>query len=684
MHHRIAPPIAMPVLALALAASPANAQEAATGTTVEPDRSAYRAGTVQEVGIPLSGVELGLGWDSRRGEVVPNRCIEFAPVQTRGQATSLKLTEVSDQSELMQSLNVNAAVSVRTIFASGDAKSSFAKSSKVKASSTNLVVQATVDNGVLFAGPKRSPDRARYANPQLGERGELAPDWGWSQWANDPGTNDLHSLTFRPWASEWLEANDAAAFRRHCGDSFVASIDSGAELLALISFTASSAEERRKIAASVRADFGVVHASASASSENNSSRQNSNLEVTVSQIGGSGGPIATSREDLVEKLKLLAMDAAMAPKFHSMQVVSYDSLADWPAGLPLTASTGEQEIIADTYWFLSSYYDQLEEIIADPAAYSYATGLIPSELRDLQDQVLEKRAGLLAGLREAAAGEVPAAAMLASVALPVPGDGMLTFPEAVDPGLLGAESGLPAAAAWVDALGASLGEELPLGNPNTLLLHLPLPRAATATLLRDEAALRALVVRRHLHDQAKRFCRLDPSDNQCLTNAELQELEELVTVNRNTLPANQRLQNIGSGLCLFLERGANAFVTADCAERPADRSVFDAVGSRVRLTVTGTCLLVQGGALGFAAPCDGGNEWVFTELGEIRVGDQCLTATGRDQPVAVATCATDAPARAAATAASDRGPADAAAAAAVAAAAALPLNQAWRPLDHSE
>ena len=639
---------------LALAGLPAFGQETAAPGQAD-HAGGYRAGTVQEVGIPLSGVELGLGWDSRRGEVVPNRCIEFAPIQSRGQATRLHLTEVSDQSEMMRSLNVNAAVSVRTIFASGDAKTSFAKSSKVKASSTNFVLQATVDNGVLFVGPKRMPDRARYANPQFGERGEPAPDAGWRQWAADPGTDDQHSLTFRPWAKEYLDDGDGGAFRRHCGDSFVASIQSGAELLALISFTASSAAEKQRIAASISADFGVVQASASAASASESSRQNSNLEVTVSQIGGSGGPIATTREDLVEKLKLLAMDAAMAPKFHSMQVVSYDSLADWPAEVALTASTGELEVIADTYWFLSSFYELLEEIIIEPEAYSYATGLIPSELADLQDQVLEKRAGLLAGLREAAAGEVPVAVSLAAVALPVPGDGMLTFPDATAAGLLGAESGLPSAAAWVDALGASLGEELPLGNPNTLLLHLPLPSAATAGLLGDEAALRALVVRRHLHDQAKRFCRLDPSDNQCLTNAELQELEELVTVNRNTLPANQRLQSIGSGLCLYLERGANAFVTSDCAAA-ADRSVFDAVSSRVRLIGTGTCLLVQGGALGFAAPCEDGSEWTFTERGEIRVGDSCLEVVGANRPVAVVPCAAET----------------------------LPLNQAWRPLDRSE
>ena len=619
--------------------------------------AAYRAGTVAEVGIPLSGVELGWGWDSRRGEVVPNRCIEFAPVQARGQATRMHLTEVSDQSELMRSLNVNAAVSVRTIFASGDAKASFAKSSKVKASSTNLVLQATVDNGVLFVGPKRMPDRARYANPQFGERGEPAPDAGWRQWAADSGAVAEHSLTFRPWAKEFLDNGDGGAFRRHCGDSFVASIQSGAELLALISFTASSAAQKQSIAASISADFGVVQASASAASASESSRANSDLQVTMTQIGGSGGPIATTREDLVEKLKLLALDAAMAPKFHSMQVVSYDSLADWPAEVALTASTGELEVIADTYWFLGSFYELLEEIIAEPEAYSYATGLIPSELEDLQDQVVEKRAALLRMLRQAADGEVPDDAEMTDVALRLPGGRTLRLPDADSAQMLG---GLPTAAAWVDALGEALIETLPMSNPNTLLLHLPLAKALTAEWLGNEPGLRALVVRRQMHDQAKRFCRLDPTDNQCMTNRQLRELETIVTVNLNRPPAGQLLQTIGGGLCLYLpvsDAGFDRpFETADCAEAAREPpSLYSMTEGRVRLIRTGNCLVVDGERLGSAGPCSGGSLWSFTDRGEIRAGERCLEAKGRDQPVAVVPCA--------------------------AAAEDLPLSMAWRPLD---
>ena len=50
---------------------------------------------VRREGIPLSGVELGYGWNTRRSEVVANHCIEFAAVRDLGQVSTLDLREVS-------------------------------------------------------------------------------------------------------------------------------------------------------------------------------------------------------------------------------------------------------------------------------------------------------------------------------------------------------------------------------------------------------------------------------------------------------------------------------------------------------------------------------------------------------------------------------------------------------------
>ena len=120
-------------------------------------------------GIPNDNVELGMGWDSRRGEVVPNVCIKFSPVKSSGQELKLSMREVSDKSEIMDSLGVSAEISVKTMFASGSAQASFASNSKVSSSSTTLMLHASVDNGEIFVGPTESSGIPRSAYPKIVE-----------------------------------------------------------------------------------------------------------------------------------------------------------------------------------------------------------------------------------------------------------------------------------------------------------------------------------------------------------------------------------------------------------------------------------------------------------------------------------------------------------------------------------
>ncbi len=98
----------------------------------------------QTISVPESGVGLGMGWDSSRAEVIPNNCLEFAALRSTGQTINMEISEVSDQSEMMESMNVSASVSARSIFASGSAKTDFAKSSKMTSDTTTLLLRTTI------------------------------------------------------------------------------------------------------------------------------------------------------------------------------------------------------------------------------------------------------------------------------------------------------------------------------------------------------------------------------------------------------------------------------------------------------------------------------------------------------------------------------------------------------------
>jgi len=307
--------IVLAFVAAIAAASESHAQsEADEATESQAQSEGDRAGAgapsalVQTLGIPTSGVELGLGWDSKKGRVVPNRCVDFAPVQERGQGVTLDMHEVSDQSEVMESLGVSASVAVRTLFVSGSAQASFAKQSKVNATSTSLMLRAIVDNGVLFAGPRRWQERARFSFPTIPEEGEAPPASGWKDWAEDRGGQERYAVGLKPWASDILtgeqsghqtlaarDASGVQAFRRYCGDSYVSAIYSGAELLAMITFRASSRENKRKITASLKAQFGPVEMSAAAREDRNDKREKTDLEVSYMQIGGGSGISHDSR-----------------------------------------------------------------------------------------------------------------------------------------------------------------------------------------------------------------------------------------------------------------------------------------------------------------------------------------------------------------------------------------------------
>ena len=207
-----------------------------------------------EVGVPESGIELGMGWDTQRAETIRNRCVRFAPVREDGQQISLEMSDVSDTSELMERLKVSASMSVKSLVGSASAQAEFASRSKVNRTTNTLLIRATVNNGVLFAGPSRPQQPSRFAFPSPQGPSELDP----TAWE---GTTDQLELT--EFARDLLGAgggSNVREFERHCGDSFVSAIFSGAELLATLSFSSTDSNTNRDAKSAVKGElsgFGV-------------------------------------------------------------------------------------------------------------------------------------------------------------------------------------------------------------------------------------------------------------------------------------------------------------------------------------------------------------------------------------------------------------------------------------------
>ena len=464
--------------------------------------------------VPDDGVELGLGWDSREGRVVPNRCVHMAPVHSPGQTTVMSLDEMQRQSDVMSALNISSAVSVKTMFASGSATASFATNTRVSSQSTTLLMQATVTNGVLFAAPADAAATARTAFPLPGD------GVGEAETGKDSGR-----LTLHPWALALLKRPDE--FRAYCGDGYVSAITSGARLLASFLITSKSASQRSLAAASIKASYGPANVSGSAKAEKATQETFNDVSIRYMQVGGAEGAIATDREALNDKLKTLAGEAARSPRFQDMRITPYAQLAEVKGSVGWRETDDEYALIADTYWQLTSLEDDLRYILAnyDAAHYVLRTGRDEKGLKDFLDDILNVRRAIYAALNGAPSGDVPRAQDAATAKLfqkPVPAT-RLVAPQAVDLKLV--RAGLP-----LRQLAQHLQQALPLGNPMLLLIQLPLPASEMPPGNPKDEALQKAVVDYYVRPTVVRACRQDPTHANCLDGASLDAIAKLVEV----------------------------------------------------------------------------------------------------------------------------------------------------------
>lgn len=311
------------------------------------------------IGVPETGVALGLGWNSQTAEIIPNRCIEFAPIEETGQSIEMQISDVSDSSDVAERLNVSASMAIKSKFGSASAKAKFSTSSKVSATSNSILVRASVENGVMFVGPPRPPELTRHAFSRTGSvsRKYVSSDRVWT------GENLPREVTLTERARDMLgsgSVNDLKEFQRYCGDTYVSSIYSGAELLAILSFRSSSQSEAKAAKVSAKAAFSAWGASASGSASVGGASQiattNAETEIEFTQTGGSGGIIPTSTEEFFEKLHALPSEALRGPEFHSMNVSSYTDLPGWPQDISLNVQDESLETI------LTNYYATLNSI----------------------------------------------------------------------------------------------------------------------------------------------------------------------------------------------------------------------------------------------------------------------------------------------------------------------------------
>jgi hypothetical protein len=479
------------------------------------------------INAPETGVELGIGWDSATSTVVSSRCVRFAPIQEGGQILNLDLQEVSDSSELAESLNISASASVSGLVGSGSARASIAKNKNVKASSTTFAVRATAQNGIMFAGPvKPLPDR-RFAFSTLANR--LIPFWMEGEMESDQ--KNL-AVALEDWALDILKDDGKEAFRRYCGDYFVAAITSGAEALAVITFETRDESVKEKLSASISASYSIASASAEVDLDHSSEASSSKLKVSYIQVGGARGEIPSTNDDVKHKLKVLAAEAAEAPMFYEIGIKAYADLPDWPEESGKHDPVDSlNDLLATRDLEMFTLYSTLESVLANPSDYSIdenAELFVPryQVLSAIQDKALmvrqliaqfqiERQKHELNLLDGRPLGDIKeilnAGNALVKIALPE------IYKTSINPDTKEYQELLINVVKYLKAL-----------NVPKIRLWLPLPGHVATP---DNSKYAEKVVEYYVGRQTRRMCKRAPVSEDCLNNQQLSEMQYQVLPN---------------------------------------------------------------------------------------------------------------------------------------------------------
>ncbi|MCU7850816.1 MAG: hypothetical protein KZQ80_01240 [Candidatus Thiodiazotropha sp. (ex Monitilora ramsayi)] len=297
------------------------------------------------VDYPETGVDIGWGWDSEQGTPRPSVCIEFSVDEDQGQTKYMTISEVSDSYELMKSMKVSAAASVKTAIYSASGSAEFASNSKVSGFSSNFLLTASVDNGVRYATPMATNSKAKVRDP---DKAKDFPDTG--------------EIRLTPEALRLAKQRSLDAFFNRCGDSFVAALYGGARLHSVITVEARSRQDQQSTSAHFTGSGWGANVKASASGKSDAKVNSNKMSMRFFQTGGRKDKIPATKEDLVAKLDTLTTEAGDYPTYYRVSLMPYTALANWP-DKPIELATKELDQLAAYFGSYNSLYQDMEYLL---------------------------------------------------------------------------------------------------------------------------------------------------------------------------------------------------------------------------------------------------------------------------------------------------------------------------------
>ncbi|MDW9804239.1 hypothetical protein GOA91_15130 [Sinorhizobium meliloti] len=228
-----------------------------------------------------SVVLLGEGYDLITGYRRPTYCITAGPAErVNFYDKNIHFSQITDEESLLTKLNTSLSASAKYAGYSGGGSYKSSVETKTSTKDISVVAQADLKS---FAITMKVPE-ARLDGDYPPRRFDLSPE----------------ALT--------LLESDKVAFRKFCGDGYVAQITYGADFYAKFKYSELSYEKRTTVETSLNASGpgGVFDVKASESQQNEFKSKKVRETIEAFERGGAPAALPTNREQVIDTYRSLA------------------------------------------------------------------------------------------------------------------------------------------------------------------------------------------------------------------------------------------------------------------------------------------------------------------------------------------------------------------------------------------
>lgn len=285
-----------------------------------------------------SSLMFGRGYDSFKDDT-SGKCVivkdsKYDPSRAADsiQESVFKFELIESRHDLAKKIGVTAAASLKSGFSKGSASVSYLNEQSVNSYSLYVLVSAEVLTPI-----ERTIDE------------DLDPDY------IDLATSNIN------------------AFRQKCGNEYVAAIQRGGLMYALLKLETADTHSYTQIKSSLRAKVGTFKAAVDLERSITEATSNKSLQIFVHQIGGEAKSYPTNIADLMERVKDFSIEVTRKPTPLRAITVPYEQLKSYPiSATPWDTSVQEKvfEQLNQLKFRLTDHRDNINYILSNKSQFN--------------------------------------------------------------------------------------------------------------------------------------------------------------------------------------------------------------------------------------------------------------------------------------------------------------------------